>query len=61
MSHITRDEVTAKLAQGKPPIRLGRVRGTGEAGLLISVFMLKPGEVEVVARQLAAVLNDAAA
>ena len=58
---ITRDEVTTKLTEGKPPIRLGRVRGTGDQGLLISVFMLKPGEVEIVARQLAAVLSDTAA
>jgi len=58
---ITGDEVTTKLTEGKPPIRLGRVRGTGDQGLLISVFMLKPGEVEIVARQLAAVLSDTAA
>ena len=58
---ITCDEVSSKLAKGTPPIRLGRVRGTGDQGLLISVFMLKPGEVEIVSRQLATVLCDAAA
>ena len=56
---ITQDEVTEKLAAGNPPIALGRVRGTGDEGLLISVFMLKPGEDEVVADALRRTLKGA--
>ena len=58
---ITREQVTETLAKGDPPIRLGRVRGTGERGLLVSVFMLQPGEVETVAERLATTLREAAA
>jgi uncharacterized pyridoxal phosphate-dependent enzyme len=57
----TREEVTKQLAEGDPPIRLGRVRGTGDKGLLVSVFMLQPGETEVVAQRLAQALMDAVA
>ncbi len=48
----TGEAVTEALAGGDPPIRLGRVRGTGDRGLLLSVFMLKQGEVEIVAQRL---------
>ncbi len=58
---IDRDAVTETLASSNPPIRLGRVRGTGDQGLLLSVFMLKPGETELVARRLHDVLLAAAA
>ena len=57
---ITREDVTKQLAAGDPSIALGRVRGTGDAGLLVSVFMLKPGEVEIVAERLRNVLKKAA-
>jgi L-seryl-tRNA(Ser) seleniumtransferase len=57
---ISREQVTKELAQADPPIALGRVRGTGEHGLLVSVFVLQPGEVEVVARRLVDVLRAAA-
>lgn len=53
---IDRDAVTETLASSNPPIRLGRVRGTGDQGLLLSVFMLKPGETEFVAKRLHDVL-----
>lgn len=56
---ITREQVTARLAHGDPSISLGRVRGTGDQGLLVSVFMLKLGEVEIVAGRLNVVLKQA--
>jgi seryl-tRNA(Sec) selenium transferase len=57
---IDREQVTKKMAEGNPPIALGRVSGTGDRGLLISVFQLKPGEEQVVARRLADFLKAAA-
>jgi D-glucosaminate-6-phosphate ammonia-lyase len=57
---IDRDEVTKKLAEGSPSIALGRVSGTGDRGLLISVFQLKPGEEQIVARRLAEILTASA-
>jgi L-seryl-tRNA(Ser) seleniumtransferase len=56
---ITREEITKQLAAGDPPIALGRVRGTGDAGLLVSVFMLQPGEVEIVATRIKEMLSKA--
>lgn len=56
---ITREDLTKQLAAGDPSIALGRVRGTGDAGLLVSVFMLKPGEVETVAGRLRELLGQA--
>src|SRR5438067_1388329 len=35
---ITREKVTRALADGDPPIRIGRVSGTGDKGILISVL-----------------------
>jgi D-glucosaminate-6-phosphate ammonia-lyase len=58
--HVNRDQVTKKLAEGNPPIALGRVSGTGDRGLLISVFQLKPGEERIVARRLSEILKPAA-
>jgi L-seryl-tRNA(Ser) seleniumtransferase len=57
---ITRAEVTKQLAAGNPSIVLGRVHGTGDAGLLVSVFMLQPDEVQIVADRLRDVLIRAA-
>jgi seryl-tRNA(Sec) selenium transferase len=57
---IDRDEVTRKMAEGNPSIALGRVSGTGDRGLLISVFQLKTGEEQVVARRLCDILKGAA-
>jgi L-seryl-tRNA(Ser) seleniumtransferase len=56
---INRDEVTKKMAEGTPSIALGRVSGTGDRGLLISVFQLKPGEEHEVARRLSEILKGA--
>jgi len=56
---ITREQVTKQLVGGDPSIALGRVHGTGDAGLLVSVFMLKPDEVETVAARLRDVLEQA--
>ena len=44
--------MTRELAAGTPPIILGRVRGTGDAGVLISVFTLQEGEDRIVADRL---------
>jgi hypothetical protein len=52
--------VTKELAAGDPPIMIGRVGGTGDKGILISVFVLQDGEVEVVAERLKAILAKAA-
>ena len=49
---LTRDALTERLRQGKPPIATGRVYGTGNEGLLISAINLQPGEEVVVANRL---------
>jgi D-glucosaminate-6-phosphate ammonia-lyase len=56
---IDRDKVTKKMVEGTPSIALGRVSGTGDRGLLISVFQLKSGEEQVVARRLCEILKGA--
>jgi D-glucosaminate-6-phosphate ammonia-lyase len=56
---IDRDQVTRKMAEGHPSIALGRVSGTGDRGLLISVFQLKTGEEQVVAQRLCEILKEA--
>ncbi len=56
---ISRAELTQALAEGEPPIQIGRVRGTGDKGILISVFMLQDGEEHVVADRLRALLKKA--
>jgi L-seryl-tRNA(Ser) seleniumtransferase len=48
----TRAAITRKLAEGDPPIQIGRVSGTGDKGILISVFTLQPGEDRIVADRL---------
>jgi D-glucosaminate-6-phosphate ammonia-lyase len=53
----TRAQVTRELAAGSPPIQIGRVSGTGDRGMLISVLTLKPGEEQQVADRLRAVLK----
>jgi D-glucosaminate-6-phosphate ammonia-lyase len=57
---ISREEVTRALSQGEPPIRIGRVAGTGDKGILISVLTLQEGEDRVVADRLAEILRKAA-
>ena len=49
--------LTRKLAAVDPPIQLGRVSGTGDKGVLISVFMLQAGEEQIVAERLRAILT----
>jgi L-seryl-tRNA(Ser) seleniumtransferase len=56
----TREKVTRELAAGDPPIRIGRVAGTGDKGMLISVLTLQEGEDRVVASRLAQILKKAA-
>ncbi len=57
---LNREQVTQKLADGNQSIALGRVSGTGDRGLLISVFQLKPGEERIVGARLAETLQAAA-
>jgi L-seryl-tRNA(Ser) seleniumtransferase len=57
---ITREQLTKALAEGEPSIVIGRVGGTGDKGVLISVFMLQEGEEQIVAGRLQALLKKAA-
>ncbi len=58
---ITPAEMKQQLADGDPPIATARVHGTGDDGFLISVFMLKPSEDEIVASRVKAILEKAVA
>jgi L-seryl-tRNA(Ser) seleniumtransferase len=58
---IDRERVTRAMAEGNPSIALGRVSGTGDRGLLISVFQLKSGEERIVAARLREILQAAVA
>jgi L-seryl-tRNA(Ser) seleniumtransferase len=57
---VSRARLTKELADGDPPIQIGRVRGTGDKGILLSVFMLQKGEDRIVADRLRAILKKAA-
>jgi L-seryl-tRNA(Ser) seleniumtransferase len=57
---LTPAQVTKELAAGDPPIIVGRVSGTGDKGLLISVFVLGEGEERIVAERLQAIVKNAA-
>src|ERR1051325_4395017 len=57
---ITREAFTRDLMQGDAPIQIGRVPGTGERGVCISVFTLQAGEERVVAERVEAILRKAA-
>jgi len=57
---ITRERFTRDLMEGDAPIQIGRVPGTGERGICISVFMLQAGEERIVAERVAAILRRAA-
>ncbi|HKA06186.1 MAG TPA: aminotransferase class V-fold PLP-dependent enzyme [Gemmataceae bacterium] len=57
---ITREKVTQELAAGDPPIRIGRVAGTGDKGILVSVLTLQDGEERIVADRLGEILKKAA-
>jgi L-seryl-tRNA(Ser) seleniumtransferase len=56
---ITREKVTQKLADGNPSIRIGRVPGTGDKGILFAVHTLQKGEAETVAARIAEILKSA--
>jgi L-seryl-tRNA(Ser) seleniumtransferase len=56
---LTRERLTKALAAGEPPIVLGRVAGTGDKGVLISVFVLKEGEDRIVGDRLRAIFAKA--
>ena len=56
---LTREQATGELMTGDPPIQIGRVRGTGNKGILISVLALQSGEEELVARRLHQILSRA--
>ena len=57
---IAPEKVTRELAAGDPSIRIGRVSGTGDKGILISVLTLRDGEESIVAARLAGILKSAA-
>lgn len=57
---ITRAAFTRALMEGDAPIQIGRVPGTGERGVCISVFTLQEGEERVIAERVVAILRRAA-
>jgi L-seryl-tRNA(Ser) seleniumtransferase len=57
---ITRERFTRALSETDPPIQIGRVPGTGERGIVISVFTLQAGEERIVADRVATILRRAA-
>jgi L-seryl-tRNA(Ser) seleniumtransferase len=56
---ISPAEVTKQLVDGDPSIIIGRVHGSGDKGILISVFVLQEGEDKIVAERLRAILGNA--
>jgi L-seryl-tRNA(Ser) seleniumtransferase len=58
---VTRAQLTRELAKGDPPVLIGRVRGTGDQGVLISVFMLQDRQEQIVAERLRALLKRGSA
>jgi seryl-tRNA(Sec) selenium transferase len=54
---MTRTRVTQALMEGDAPIQIGRVSGTGDRGILISVLTLKDGEERTVAERLRGLLR----
>jgi L-seryl-tRNA(Ser) seleniumtransferase len=60
-ARLTPAQLTKELADGDPPILLGRVHGTGEKGALVSVFTLAEGEERTVAERIRAILQKALA
>jgi L-seryl-tRNA(Ser) seleniumtransferase len=57
---ITRAKVTRALAESDPSIRIGRVSGTGDKGILFAVHTLQEGEDAIVAARVAEILKKAA-
>jgi L-seryl-tRNA(Ser) seleniumtransferase len=58
---IAREQLVQKLADGEPSIQIGRVSGTSDKGILISVFMLQEGEDRIVGARLRELLGRASA
>jgi L-seryl-tRNA(Ser) seleniumtransferase len=56
----SREKITRDLLEGDPAIQIGRVSGTGDKGILISVFTLQEGEEKIVAERLRTLLTKAA-
>jgi uncharacterized pyridoxal phosphate-dependent enzyme len=54
---VTKAQVTQRLADGDPPIKIGRISNSGDRGILISVLTLSPGEERIVGERLAALLR----
>jgi D-glucosaminate-6-phosphate ammonia-lyase len=54
---VTKAQVTQRLADGDPPIKIGRISNSGERGILISVLTLGPGEERIVGERLASILR----
>ena len=57
---MTRARFASMLMEGDTPIQIGRVPGTGERGVVISVFTLQAGEERVVGERIAGILRKAA-
>jgi D-glucosaminate-6-phosphate ammonia-lyase len=55
---VTRQRLTRELMEGEPPIQIGRVSGTGDRGVLISVLTLQSGEERIVGDRLRAILRQ---
>jgi L-seryl-tRNA(Ser) seleniumtransferase len=58
---LTKERLMKELAAGDPPIQLGRVSGTGDKGVLVSVLTLADGEERLVAKRLREVFKRAVA
>lgn len=54
---VTRAQVTQRLMEGDSPIQIGRVSGTGDRGILISVLTLQEGEERIVGERLRTLLR----
>jgi uncharacterized pyridoxal phosphate-dependent enzyme len=54
---VSGERLTRALLAADPPIQIGRVSGTGERGVLISVLTLQTGEERIVAERLRAILT----
>jgi L-seryl-tRNA(Ser) seleniumtransferase len=56
---ITAAQLKQELVHGEPSIATARVHGTGSEGFLVSVFMLEPGEDQIVGSRLKQVFQAA--
>jgi L-seryl-tRNA(Ser) seleniumtransferase len=57
---INGERFTRSLRDSDPPIHIGRVPGTGDRGVVLSVFTLQEGEERIVAERVRAILEKAA-